>query len=60
MTSFCLLKKCGSEIVLLAVELGVPKRGAFVELQYFRAAASTYVLWQPFTHQKSSDYNAQT
>ena len=38
----------------LLVELGVPKRNAFVELIYLRAAESTYVLWQaiykPETH----------
>ena len=48
------------QIVLLVVELGRRKRDAFVELQYLRAAASTYVLWLPFAHQKRSDFNAQT
>ena len=52
--------RAAAQIMLLAVELGVPKRDAFVELLYLRAAASTYVLWQPFAHQKRSDFKAQT
>ena len=52
--------RAAAQIMLLAVELGVPKRDAFVELQYLRAAAFTYVLWLPFASQKTHRYNAQT